>query len=267
MADTTDITGGATQAAPAENLKTEQTPAADPKLDMFAKKEKQLRRQQQQLQQERAEWEAKMKSYETDYIPKSRLTADPLSVLEESGLSYDKLTEMLLSQPNANDPATRAMLNKIKALEEKQSKAEQMQAEQIKQQYEQAIKQINTEVKLLIDADAEFATIKQTGMHDAVTELIKETFDSEGYLMDITEAAKQVENYLVEEGYKLAQSAKIQSRLKPVEAKTESAPKQNQSQSPQMKTLTNQIQSQPAKRSSERERRERALRAFKGEPV
>jgi hypothetical protein len=270
MADTNDLTSSAPAPAPATpELKTEPTPTADPKLEAFARKERQLRKEQQRLQAERAEWENKIKTYETDYIPRSSLKTDTLQALEAAGISYDQLTEMVLAQPNQNDPATRAMLAKIKSLEEKQIAQERMVADQAQQQYDQAVKQINTEVKLLVDSDVEYATIKSTGMHDAVTELIKTTFDTEGYLMDITEAAKQVEDYLVDEGFKLAQSEKIQSRLKPAAAPAAPAPAQpKQSQtSVQLKTLTNNIPSQPAKRSSDKERRERAMRAFRGENI
>jgi hypothetical protein len=106
-------------------------------------------------------------------------------------------------------------------------------------------------------------------MHEAVVELIIENFNSTGVLMDVQEAAKQVEEHLVNEGLKFAQLGKVQSRLKPPVAaeppkQQAPAPKQ-QAVTVQPKTLSNSMPTAPSKKTAERERIARAIAAFKGE--
>lgn len=243
-----------------------QAPAADPRNEAFERREKAIRAEKVAMQTERQKWEAKIKEYETGYVPKSKLTQDPLAVLEENGWTIDQLTESILSRPNQNDPATKAMLAKIKQLEEKQAAIERQSTENVQKQYDHAVKQINTEVKQLVDSDAAYETIKAMDMQEAVTELIKDTYANDGYLMDITEAAKQVEEHLVEQGYKMSQLGKIKSRANPAAVTAETQQKQQapSASQPGIKTLSNNIQTAPAKRSSEKERKERAMAAFLG---
>lgn len=238
-------------------------PETNQEFDVWARKEKQMRAQQRKLSEERDALKARITEYETGYIPKSRLASDPWSVLSEAGLTQEQLTEQLLNQPDLNDPATRMLMNKIKQLEAKQTAAERAAQDSVQQQYKQAISQITNEVKMLVDAEADYETIKSTGMHDAVVELIEQTYQSSGTLMDIAEAAKQVENYLVEEAFKLAQLGKVKSRLAPSPAAApDSAPKSADTK--MLETLTNNIPTPAPKRLSEKERRARALAAFAG---
>lgn len=238
---------------------------ADPRLEQLTRKEKQLHALRKQIEDERKALQSREEEYKTNYIPKNRLTEDPLSVLNEAGISYDKLTEMLLSQPNADDPAIKTLLNKIKAIEDRQEQASKQAAEQTQKQYEQALNQIRNEVKLVVDSASEFETIKEMGMQDAVVELIEQTFTNEGYLMDIEKAAQEVENHLLEEAYKMAQLKKVQSRLQPKQEQNSPAPASKQNQAPgPIKTLTNSMQTQTTKGMTAKERRERAIAAFHG---
>lgn len=235
--------------------------AADPRLQAFAKKEQQLRKMQIEMQAEKARWEQEATKYQTDYLPKSRLQEDPLSVLSEMGYDTQKLSEMLLNAPNANDPTVRMFQSKIKALEEKQAAADRRAEEAVKGQFEQAKKQIANEAKLLVDGSADYETIKSAGMHDAVTELILQTFEQSGVLMDVSEAAQQVEEHLINEGLKFAKLGKIQKRMQPTEpAQAAAATSQG------MKTITqNMTQPQSGKSMTPAERRARAVAAFNGQ--
>lgn len=251
---------GAAPAAP--ELKTEQP---DPRLEAFARKERQLRKMQMELQSEKQRLEAEASKYTNDYLPKSRLQEDPISVLAELGFDQGKLSELLLNAPNTNDPTVRMFQQKIKALEEKQAAAEKRAQEAVTQQYEQAKRQIATEAKLLVDGDTNFETIKAAGMHDAVTELILQTFEKEGVLMDVREAAEKVEQHLVDEGLKFAKIGKIQQRMQPQAPAPQEQPKQ-QSQQSQIRTITQTLtQPQSGKRLTDAERRARAIAAFKGQ--
>lgn len=260
MADTI-VTPVAAPAAvqPSTNVETSAAPAQDPKLDAFARKERQLRRMQQELAAEKKVLEARALEYETGYIPKSRIKDDFWSVASELGIDYNTLTEQVLNQPNMNDPTTRALMNKLRQLETKQAAAEKAAVDASQHQYQQALKQISNEVKMTVASNPDYETIKETGMQEAVVELIEQTFNNKGYLMDIEEAAKEVEAYLLTEATKMSQLKKLQ---KPKTEQQEQAPVQ-QRQAQGIKTLTNAVQAQASpKRSTEKERIARAMAAF-----
>lgn len=255
--------------APVAPQETQSTP--DPRMDRYLQKEKQLRKMQQELLAERESLKSKETEYSTNYVQKQKLLEDPLSVLNEAGISYDKLTEMLLAQPNANDPATKAMLTKLRQLEEKQLAMEKAAQEAQSKQYQDAVKQIGNEIKLLVDGGSEFETIKELGLYDAVTELIEQTFNTEGHLMDINEACTQVENHLLEEAVRMSQLKKVQSKLAPKAPEATVPPVVQKKDSPAitstLRTITNNIPAKPAGRTSEKERIARAMAAFRGEKL
>lgn len=249
-------------------VETPQASESNKQFEVFAKKERMLRKMQADLQKQKQEFEAKAKAYETDYIPKGKLKDDPFSVLEEVGYSYEDLTQRLLQQPT--DPATKALMNKIKALEDRHAAAERAAQENAIAQEQQVLKQISTDVKLLIDADPEFESVKSIGQEgiDAVTELIKETFDKEGYIMDTAEAAKQIENYLVEQAVKMASLRKVQAKLAPKAPEATEGQKlvseQPKAAAQGLKTLSQNMQTQQAKPLSAADRKARAIAAFYG---
>ncbi len=271
-ADTTASTAAIVNAGATAAAATPAPTAADPREEMFARKERQLNQMRQQLKQQEAAMAAKYAKYDTDYIPKSRLLEDPLSVLNENGHDYNKLTELMLNQPNQNDPTVRALRAEIKAIAEKQAAAERAQEAAVSQQFEQAKKQIDTEAKMLIDSDPEFETTKAQGMQEAVTEYIIEKFNETGVLMDVREAALKVEDALIKEGLKFAQLAKIQAKMASnasqaaAAAPAVTAPKAAYKQPHiSMKTLTHSATVSTGRNSGEKERIARAMAAFHGQ--
>ena len=264
---------------PSEATKEVEKPISD-EYAKLARREKALRakalQQEQALKAKEAEIRAKEEAlrakeaeYQSRYIPKDTLKQDPLAALAELGLSYDQLTELALNAPKPEDLARakeiKAMEDKIKALEERQEKSQKAYDDAQTQAYQQAISQIRTETTNLVKSDPNFETINATGSINDVVELIEETFKKDGILLTVEEAATEVENYLVEEAYKLARLSKIQQRLKPAEKPAatpkQTVPQQSQAESkPLMKTLTNSVGvSRPLSA------RDRAILAFKGE--
>lgn len=233
--------------------------------EAFAKKEKQLRRMQQQMEAEKRAWQAKQQEYETNYMPKSALKQQGIRALMEQGFTHEQLMAELMNATPNTDPTIQTLQNQIKALEERIAGNQKADEERTTQQYQQAVKQIDREVKLLVDSDPEFESIKSAGIHSAVTELIEQTFNDEGVLLDVREAARQVENHLVEQALKMASLAKVKAKLQPPQAESEAknGTGQKQTQTPGAKTLTNQMQASSGK-LSDKERRERAIAAFYG---
>ncbi len=267
-----------------ETLSTPVAPPADTKAPTedpistqyatLARKEKALRakavQQEQALKAKEAAFtareeafKAKETEYQSKYISKDRLSQDTLSALAEAGLTYDQITELMLTQ---NSPERQAQSQYEKKLDAKILEFEKKQAEaskSVEQQqtvaYQNAIKQIKADTTALVTSNPEFETIRETSSVDDVVELIERTFKQDGVLLSVEDAAKQVEDYLVEEAFKLTKLKKIQQRLapaqKPVEAKLEP-----QKQPQTLKTLTNAVSS-----SGRVSVRERAIAAFKGQ--
>jgi phosphopentomutase len=118
------------------------------------------------------------------------------------------------------------------------------------------------EASSLVKNDPNFEAIRASGKGAVkqVVQLIERTFDQDGILLTVEEAAQAVEDHLVEEATKLTRIGKIQQRLA-ANAKTAQKPVQTTGQSPQAsKTLTNTMST-----ARPLSARERALLAFKGE--
>jgi hypothetical protein len=269
------------QSEEVKEQKVEEKPKEDPALSrqfaQLARQERALRQKAQQQQAEfqkqqdafkaqQAAFEAKMKDYETGYISKSQFKADPLSVLANEGVSYDELTQQILNQ-QPTDPRIKATIDrlesKIKQLEEGAENAQKSYTEQQQQAYQSAVKQIEIDAKNLVRHDPNFETIKATGSVKDVVELITETYNKDGILLSVEEAAQEVENYLVDEAMKVTRIGKIKKRLEESNASANKAPQKSQAkqQQPQtMKTLTN-----AASSTRQLSAKERAILAFKGE--
>lgn len=238
---------------------------------VLARKEKALRLRDQQLRQREAAIKAseapKAPSAptfdESKYVSKDRLEKDPFGALAELGLDYSQLTDRLLNSPSPEAQKQQAYISKLEsrleALESGQTKVQKTFEEREVESRKQAVSQIRSEVGKLVMTDPQFETIKETRSLNDVVELIEKTFDEDGILLTVEEAAQQVEDYLVDEAMKIAKIKKIQLRLAaglPATAQTKQtdAPKQQQ-----LKTLTNSVSSSRPLTS-----KERAILAFQG---
>jgi hypothetical protein len=243
--------------------------AADPlapKFSALARQQKAIRASQLALEKERASWKAEQEAQRSSFIPKSRFQEDALGALEEAGLTYDQLTQLALSSPNSTDPTIRELQRELKAVKEAQEKANSQLSDSQKSQDEQAKKLILNEVKVLVDGNDDFETIGAMNAHESVVELIEAVLEDQGILMDVSDAAKEIEEYLFEEqAMKIAKLKKIQSKFAPQPQAPAEPQKQAPTQKPQLQTLSNRISDGAPKPLSDRERRERAILAFKGQ--
>ncbi len=241
---------------------------------VLARKEKQLRLRDQQLKQREAAIRASESSAkpapttapsidESKYIPLDRLQKDPIGTLLEKGFTYEQLTEAALNGPRQEDMHTqnelRLLREEIAKLKGDTESTKKSFEEQQTAQRQQAERQIRSDVVRLVQQDPTFETIKETRSVGDVVELITKTFDEDGILLTVEEAAQQVEEYLIDEALKLSRLKKIQQRLQPSNAATSPQKPTVQSQQQQMKTLTNSVGSNRPLSA-----KERALLAFEG---
>lgn len=264
-----------------ETQEAPKAPKEDPALSrqfaQLARQEKALRARAQQQEKALAAKEAaltareaaasaKDQEYRSGYLSRDQLKQDPLTALAEAGVSYEELTQQILTQ-QPKDPRVEATIGrleaKIKALEEASETSQKTYTQQQQQAYDSAVKQISLDAKRLISSDPAYETIKATGSVRDVVELITQTYEKDQVLLSVEEAAQQVEDYLVEEAMKITQIDKIQKRLSQNRAAGQSQKVQSpatQKQQQPMKTLTNATSSQ-----RQLSAKERAILAFKGE--
>lgn len=281
---------GAIQAPLIESPEDKQTVTEDttqepkPQDPTLTKQFAQLARQERALQikarQQEQQWKAKedafrakeaellekSKQYEQGWVPKERIKQDALTALSEAGVSYDDVVQQVLNQ-QAIDPRMQSLITKqetrIAQLEARLEESAKNQVNQQQQAYQAAVKQITTDVKQLVQTDPNFETIKETGSVKDVVELITKTYDKDGVLLTVEEAAQEVENYLVEEALKVTRIGKIKKRLEESNASAKQATQKTQATKqtqPTMKTLTNATSS-----TRQLSVRERSILAFKGE--
>lgn len=266
------------QQAPKEVSQPEETPESR-RWAQLSRQEKALRHKARQQEQTLAAREQALVAREqalaaqgqedrSNYIQRDRFKVDPLSALAEAGVSYEELTQQLLTQ-QPKDPRVEATISrleaKILALEEAGNNSQKSYQEQKAQEYKAAVQQIQRDAAQLIKADpVAYEAISKTGTIKEVVKLIEDTFHKDGVLLSVEEAAQEVENYLVEENYKMATNIdKIKKRMQQAQAASNKQlpTKPQQPQQPQpMKTLTNTSSS-----TRQLSARERALLAFKGE--
>lgn len=258
---------------------SEAKPAEEPlsaQYAQLARKEKAIRAKAQELKAQETALKAREaaltapaqpQSVDTSrYIDREALIKDTFGTLAELGITYDQLTQSQLDQPSPKEVAQAKAIADLKAelaeIRGEVKKTSKTFEDQQTQSYQQAVSQIRSDVVKLVSADPEFETIKETGSVDDVVELIEKTFQADKILLTVEEAAKAVEDHLVEEAMKIARIKKIHSRLNPpkaTESPKETAPAAKQSH-PGMKTLTNAVGTTRPLTA-----KERAIAAFKGE--
>lgn len=232
------------------NQQTETTGVTKPLSPQFAA----LAKQRRALQVKEAQLQAKEKALAEGPkgIDLARLKSEPLSVLQEAGVTYEQLTEAILSNPTGANAEIHALRNEIKALKEgvdKNLSDRDQQAEQ------QVLKELRRTVDKMAFSGDDFENIREERAQGQVVELIHRTWKKTGEVLDETEAAKEIENFLIEQNEDRAKRKSIMSRLTQTQAAqmVQNVPRQ------QMKTLTNRDTASPII-----SKRARAIAAMEG---
>lgn len=226
---------------------TNATPS-NPQFDILARKERQLRKAQQEFKASQEAW----KQEQAKFLSRDTLVSDPLKVLAEAGITADKLVELQINQAASKDPQ-QILLDKIAALEAKITNLTDPEkgelAKRDQQAYEAALTQIDADVRLLVESNPVYGTVKSEGKASEVKDLIVKVFEAEGTILDVEEACQLVEDKLVENLVKdyqrISKLEKIKAKIgKPAES-AEAVPVQQPisgvktSQQQKQTTLTN----------------------------
>lgn len=236
--------------------KEETNPAAvtlSPQLTALARKEQTFRKQEQAFKTQQLEFKAKQEAFEKSQADfavlsksKERLAADDYSVLDELGVSYEKYTNYLLNKgegETTENKAIKELRDELNGIKTQQEEQETKRKESIDKQYAETIKQYERGIADLIAKDPEYESIKETKAEAHVLQHILDTFNEDGETLTIEQAAKEIEEFIVEDALAMSKLKKIQAKLQPpVEEK-----KQIQPPKQAMKTLTNQVAAQGSK--------------------
>jgi hypothetical protein len=199
-------------------------------------REVQLQRQMQQLEQRLQAAEAQSKEIETYKSLPDRLKREPLKVLEESGLKFEQLAEMVL---NDGKPTQDMLLNeyekkvmlKVKELEDKLAQKELKEAEE---REAAAIEGFKAQLTDFVNKTEDYELIRANDAVDVVFEVIEAHHAETGEILSNKEASDMVEEYLLEEAKKLVDREKVKKLLQPSEA-----PKKPVASQTGAKTLSN----------------------------
>ena len=263
--------------APAPVEEKKEDPALSRQFAQLARQERALRAKQQQQDQAHKARLSELEAREaalanraafdpSKYISKAQLQQDALGVLEAEGISYDSITERAMTRQPVDPVLQRtidALNQKIADLEAKTASTDKTWQDQQTNSYQAAVKQITQDAVNLVKSNPdEYEAISKTGTVKEVVRLIEKTYQQDGVVMSVEEAAQEVENYLVEENFKMASSiGKIKRRMTANASQQPSDGKiQANKQTQGMKTLTNSASS-----SRQLSAKERAILAFKGE--
>lgn len=232
------------------------------RFSQLARREKHIRQQAQRLAAEKVELEKTLSNRMTKEEFTAQLRKDPTTL----GMTYDDLGQLYLNQSTNQDPVVQRLQAQIEELKAGQSKAIS-QAEQAQQQaYSEALKQIDREAKTLVSKSDAYEVTRSQGAESAITKLIELTYQEEGVLMDVEEAATQVETYLEEQALSLFnRSNKLKAKLSPgANGSSTQAQMKQTNNTPQKQSVNTLTRSMEQASSKPLTRYERAVLAFQG---
>lgn len=237
-----------------EEVTKEPAVTLSPQLTALARKEQAFRKQEQAFKTKEQEFKATQAAFEAKQAEyagyaklKEALTADDYSVLDELGVSYEKWTNYLLNKGDSTTPEKqefKAIKDELKAIKTQQEERDKKQKESVDKQYEATVNQYKKEIQSLVETDPNFESVKELKAEEHVLQHILDTFNEDGDVLTVEEAAKDIEDALVEEALAMSKLKKIQAKIQPdtkADTKTLPPPK------PGIKTLTQQVAPQAVK--------------------
>ncbi len=231
-----------------EQATVEATQPLSPQFAALAKQKRALQVKERELQEREAKLAGSGATEGPDKLIE-RLKSQPLSVLQEHGVTYEQLTDAILNGKQV-DPETQALKQELQEL--KKSLDQKFQTNEERQE-EAALTEMLYEAEDLAKEGEDFALIREQDAYDRVLRLIHSHYKQTQRVLDVRTAMERVETELLTSAEKLARLGKVQSKIAPP------APPPLQPQQRQMRTLTARDSS-----SAPMTARQRAIAAFSG---
>ncbi len=191
----------------------EETLTLSPQMAALARKEQKFRQQELELKKERDALAAERAEIAELKALRTKLAAKDFSDLEKQ-IPYDEYTQYLLNKESNLTPEQKA----IKELSDKVNGVETAHKEDVTKRFEAAVNERRKAVKTLIESNPEYSSIKEMKAEEAVVQHILDTWEHDEVDLSPEEAAKEVEEILVERANKWSSLSKLKKQLDPNEA-------------------------------------------------
>lgn len=210
-------------APPAESVRLSPAAAA------LARKEQAFRQQQQELKAKEAALEAERAEIAELKAIKAKLASGDYSAAE-SLVPYDRYTNYLIEKDAGLSPEQQ----EFKKLQSEIEAVKKAQQDDVSKRFDAAVNERRKAVTELVEANESFSSIKELKVQDAVVHHILDTWEYDNDDLSVEQAAKEVEDYLIERGRKWASLSKLKPKQDPADERHELPPLKTG-----VKTLTN----------------------------
>ncbi len=226
-----DINDTSVPATGAETPKpAEESVTLSPQMAALARKEQAFRRQQQEFKAQLAAAQAQNAELTQLRAMKAKLESKDFSEISKM-VPYNDYANWLIENGSQASPEQQA----LKKLEAELEGVKEAQKTDVEKRFEAAVAERRNAAKELVASNPEFSSIKELKQEEAVVQHILDTWEHDDIELTVEQAAKEVEQALVEQGNKWASIPKIKSASTPAEKKDLPPMK------PGIKTLTNEM--------------------------
>lgn len=207
--DTNEAPAGEETKPPEEKVQLDSQTAA------LAKKEAKIRQAEQTLRAKEQKLIEDQKRLERlERLEKALANKDYSGV--EDLVNYDEYTNYLLEKQKTADPNAQA-IQKLNSEIAEMKKADQ---QRLNQQFDAAVSERKSAIAKLVDSNPEdYSAIKELKRHDAVIQHILDTWEHDELDLSVEDAAKEVEEILVEKAKQYAGITKLKGAAAPTEEK------------------------------------------------
>lgn len=222
---------------PEESKAPEDAVRLSPQLAALARREQKFRQERQQFEKDRTQIAA-----EREEIAQLRAMKEKLAAKDYSGLdglvNYDDYSQYQVNKLNGADPVQ----DELRKLQNEISEIKKSSEDNVTKQFEAAVNERRLATTELVDKSDQFPRIKKAKAHEAVVQHILDTWEHDNKELSIEQAAKEVEEILLEKAKQW--SALLEEEKKEAEGEKRPLPPLK----PGIKTLTNQVTSGDFKR-------------------
>lgn len=261
---TTSITGSPlvqktkteTQEAPLAEEPIQESVTLSPKVSALARKEQAQRAREREIANKERTFAEKMADADKYRALTEKLKNKDYSAVDELGLNYEEIVKHELNKEAAKNPEQ----ERVRQLEEKLSAIEKAQEENVVKEYQANQALWKQEIVKTIKENDDFSTVRDLGAEDIVLQHINDSFEEDGIELTVEQAAKEIEDALLEKAEKYASVSKIKNKVP--EARVLGAPKTKVSTITQNMTTTPKtaVTSKPFHLMSESEQIAEAIR-------
>lgn len=218
-----------TELPPVAEVKAEEPAKADPlgpKFVALSRKEREIREKSKALTTKEAELQKRLQDMEarskSEKTLAEKFKENPLAALQEIGLTYDQLSEIVLN--DGNPTMDMKLERRAKELESKTlSEIEQLKKQiaekeekEAQERYNQTINNFKMQIRNEVSGNEDkYELIKAHEAYDLVMEVMQEFYNTNETLMDLNQALEAVEAHLEDEARQILKLKKFQTSSTP----------------------------------------------------